>query len=63
MPNISSSKDNHTMKLDQLKEYNMINIFHEKHIQNVVGKQVPGHFLKNENFLQFVSSYYQVEEC
>ena len=38
------------MKFGQLIEYNMRNIFLEKHTQNVVEKLVPDHFLKNQNW-------------
>ena len=30
LPNVSKNKGNQTMKFDQSKEYNMINIFVEK---------------------------------
>ena len=36
LPNISRSKGNQTMELGQLIENNMVNIFLEKHTQNVV---------------------------
>ena len=43
LPNISRSKDNHTMELGQLIKYN---IFLKNHTQNVVQKLVPDPFLK-----------------
>ena len=47
-PNISRSKGNQAMKLDQLIEYNMRNIFLKNHIKNVVEKLFPDPFLKNQ---------------
>ena len=45
LPNISRSKDNHTMKFGQLVEYNMI-FFLKNHTQNVEEKLVPDPFIK-----------------
>ena len=38
LPNISQSKDNQTMKLGQLIEYNKRNIFFENYAENEVGR-------------------------
>ena len=44
------SKDNQKMKLGQLIEYNMINIFHRQyHTQYVIEKLVSGSFIKNQS--------------
>ena len=40
-PNISRSKDNQAMKLGQLIEYNMRNIFGEKSYTKCAGETVP----------------------
>ena len=48
IPNISRSKGYQAMKLDQLIEYNMRNIFLKNHIKNVVEKLFPDPFLKNQ---------------
>ena len=45
LPNILRNRDNQAMKLGQLREYNMKNIFLEK--PNVVEKLVPDLFLKS----------------
>ena len=50
IPNISRSKGNQAMKLDQLTEYNMRNIFLKNHIKNVVEKLFPDPFLKNQTW-------------
>ena len=44
LPNISRSKDNQTMKLGQLIEYNTINIFLEKSYTNCGGETTPRPF-------------------
>ena len=49
LPYISRSKENKTMKFDQLIEYNMRNIFLEKSYTRCVEKLVPDPFLKNQN--------------
>ena len=49
LTNISGSKDNQTMKFGHLIEYNIKNIFLEKHILNVVEKLSPDPFLKIQN--------------
>ena len=50
LSNISKSKDNQTMKFDQLIENNKRNIFLLKdHTQNVWEKLFPDPFLKNQN--------------
>ena len=49
MPNISRSKDNQTMKLDQLTEYNIINIFLEKSFTKCGGEVSPKPFYKNHS--------------
>ena len=41
LPNISRSKGNQTMKIGQLIEYNMINIFAEKLYTNCGGETIP----------------------
>ena len=43
--NISRSKDNQTMKYDQLVEYNMRNML-KNHTQNVLKKLFPDPYLK-----------------
>ena len=43
--NISRSKDNQTMKYDQLVEYNMSNML-KNHTQNVLKKLFPDPYLK-----------------
>ena len=48
-PNISRSKDNQAMKFGQLIEYNMTNICVEKSYTNVLEKQFPDPYLKNQN--------------
>ena len=48
-PYISRSKDNQTVKIGQLIEYNMRKIFLEKSSPNVVEKLVQNPFLKNQN--------------
>ena len=52
LPNISRSEGNQTIKLGQLIEYSIRNIFLEYHTQNVVEKLVPDSFLKNQNILK-----------
>ena len=47
LPNISISKSNHTIKLGQLIECNLTNIFLEIHTQSMMEKLVPDPFLKN----------------
>ena len=50
LPNISRSKTNQIMKLGQLIEHDMRNIFLEKsYTNNVVEKLVKDPFLKNQN--------------
>ena len=46
LPNISRSKDNQTMKLGQLIEYNMRNIFVEKSYTKCGGETILRHFSK-----------------
>ena len=46
LPNISRSKDNQTMKLGYLIEYNMTNIFLEKSYTQCGGVTVPRPFSK-----------------
>ena len=46
MPNISRSKDNHTMKFGQFREYNMRNTFLEKSYAKFGGETIPGPFSK-----------------
>ena len=48
-PYISIIKGNRTMKFAKLIEFNMKNIFHEKHTKNVVQKLFSDPFLKNQN--------------
>ena len=45
LPNISQSKDNQTMKLGQLIEYNKRIIFFKNYAKNEAGKLVPDLFL------------------
>ena len=45
LSNISRSKDNHTLKFGQVKEYNKINIFLQKSCRTEAGRLVPGLFL------------------
>ena len=47
--NTSRSKANQAMKIGQLIEYNMKNIFLENHTQNVVEKLFTEPFLKYQN--------------
>ena len=49
LPNISRSKGNQAMKLGQLIEYNMRNIFVKNHTQNMLEKLFPDPYLKNQN--------------
>ena len=49
LSNISRSKDNQTMKLSQLIEYNMMDIFYEKSNTKLVKKLLPHPFLRNQN--------------
>ena len=44
MPNISRSKDNHTIKFGQLVDYDMRNIFTEKSYTKCGGKTNPRPF-------------------
>ena len=46
MPNISRSKDNQTVRLGQLIEYNMRNIFLEKSYTKGGGETIPRVFTK-----------------
>ena len=46
--NISISKANQAMKLDQLKGYNVRNIFLEKSLTKCGGETIPRRFLKNQ---------------
>ena len=46
LPNSSRSKDNQSMKLGHLIEYNMRNIFLEKSCTKSGGKSIPRPFLK-----------------
>ena len=50
LPNISRSKGNQTMKLDQLIEYNMKNIFVEKSHAKYAGKIIPKPLSKKPKF-------------
>ena len=43
--NTSKSKDNNTMKFDQLIEYDAKNVFFKNHAENEAGKLVPDLFL------------------
>ena len=45
LPNISESKDNQTMKLGQLIEYNKRNNFLKNYVENEVERLVPDLFL------------------
>ena len=47
--NISRSKGNQTMKFGQLIEYNVRNIYHKNHTQNVAEKLFSDPSLKNQN--------------
>ena len=47
LPNISRSKGNHAMKLGQLIEYNMRNIFVEKSFTKSTGETIPRPLSKN----------------
>ena len=49
LANFSRSKDNQKMKLGQLTEYNMRNIFLKSYTQNAVEKLFPDAFLKTQN--------------
>ena len=49
LSNISRIKGNQAMKLSQLIEYNMTNMFLENHTQNMVEKLFTDPFLKNQN--------------
>ena len=51
LPNISISKNNQTMKLGQLIEYKMRNIFLEKRYTKCTKKLLPEPFLKNQNWV------------
>ena len=48
LPNISRSRENQTMKLSQLLEYNVRNIFFKNQAKNETGRLVSNHlwFLK-----------------
>ena len=46
LPNILRSKGNQRMKIDQLIEYNMRNVFLEKLYTNCVGETIPRPFSK-----------------
>ena len=48
LPNISRSKDNQTIKLTQLIEYSMRNIFPEKTCKKCGGETIPSPFSKIE---------------
>ena len=41
LPNISRSKGNQAVKIDHLKEYNMMNIFVEKSYTKCAGETIP----------------------
>ena len=70
LANISRSKDNQKMKLGQLTEYNMRNIFLEKSHTKCSGEAIPRHFYKNSKlssisldqhfFIPFVLLHFQV---
>ena len=49
LPNISRSKDNHSVEFGQLLQYNMKTFFLENHTQNMVDKLFPDPFLTNQN--------------
>ena len=53
LPDILRGKGNHTMKFDQIIEYNMRNIFLKNHTQNLVAKLVPD--LKKEIKIEHIS--------
>ena len=53
LPNISSKKGNQTMKLGQVMECSMSNIFLIKHTQNIVENLFPDPFLKLQNWANF----------
>ena len=45
LPNISRSKDNQTMKFDQVMEYSKRNIFFKNYAENEAGRLAPDLFL------------------
>ena len=62
MTNISGSKSNQAMKLSQVIEYNLRNIFLQKSYTKCGAGTIPRPFLKqNQNFIHFVFVW-QVED-
>ena len=49
LSNIPRSKENQTIKLGQLKEYNTVSVFLEKAEKLSPKKLLPDFFLKNQN--------------
>ena len=49
LPNVSRSKNNQTIKVGHLIEYNMRNILFKSHSQNVAENLFPDSFLKTQN--------------
>ena len=58
--NISRCKDNQTMTLDQLIEYNMRNIFLEKSCTKSSGVTSPTPFFKKSKLSIFLDQQYEV---
>ena len=56
LTNISISKANQTMKLDQLKEYNVRNIFLEKSLTKCGGETIPRRFSKKSK-VEYISNF------
>ena len=54
LPNISRSKDNQTIKFDELVEYNMGNIFLEKFYIKCGGETIPRPLSKNSKLRIFM---------
>ena len=57
MPNISRSKDNQTVRLGQLIEYNMRNIFLEKSYTKCGGETSPRPFSGKLNLINSLKFY------
>ena len=65
LPNISRSKDNQTMKFDQLIKYNIRNIFLEKSYTKCGGETIPTPCFKKSklsiSLTWFIFTVFQVE--
>ena len=60
LPNISRSKDNQTMEVDQLIKYSMKKIFFEKSYTKCNGETIPRPFSKKSKLSMSLNQYSKV---